>query len=99
VGKVQQVKRVNNFNGNSGSFKIENHAGHSPSEKEHSPTFGTEFNNNDEGFGGAMVPFGNQRNGGREAMEIEHESMQKAIKKTKSYDSLVTLGRREDSTD
>jgi hypothetical protein len=93
---VQQVKRGNNFNGNSGSFKIENHASHSPSEKEHSPTFGTEFNNNDEGFGGAMVPFGN---GGREAMEIEHESMQKAIKKTKSYDSLVTLGRREDSTD
>jgi hypothetical protein len=46
-----------------------------------------------------MVSFGNQGNGGREAMEIEHESMQKAIKKTKSYDSLVTLGRREDSTD
>ena len=96
---MQQVKRVNNFNGNTGSFKIENNVNHSASEKEHSPTFGTEFNNNEEGFSGAMVPFGNQGNGGREAMEIEQESMQKAIKKTKSYDSLVTLGRREDSSD
>ncbi len=96
---MQQVKRVNNFNGNSGSFRIENHANHEPSEKEQSPTFGTELNNNEEGFSGAMVPYGNQGNNGREAMEIEQESMQRAIKKTKSYDSLVTLGRREDSSD
>ena len=79
--------------------KSDHYGNHSPSEKEHSPTFGAEFNNNDEGFNGAIVPFGSYTNGGREAMEIEHESMQKAIKKTKSYDSLVTLGRREDSTD
>jgi hypothetical protein len=99
VGKVQQLKRVNNFNGNSGSFKIGNYGNHSPSEKEHSPTFGAEFNNNDEGFNGAIVPFGSYTNGGREAMEIEQENMQQTIKKTKSCDSLVTLGRREDSTD
>lgn len=100
MGKVNQLKRVNNFNGNSGSFKVDNRGNHSSSDKEHSPTFGSEFNN-DQNFSGAIVSFGGQNNGGREKMEIEYEESQQAqgVKKTNSHDSLVTLGRREGSTE
>ena len=98
MGKVQQLKRLNNFNGNSGSFKIDNHGNNSNSEKELSPTFGTEFSNENRS-NGAIVSFGNQMRGEREKMELEHEDVQQTIKKNKSYDSLVTLGRRDDSSE
>jgi hypothetical protein len=98
VGKVQQLKRINNFNGSSSSFKVDNHGNNLNSEKEHSPTFGGEFND-DQNFNGAIVPFKGQNNIGREQMDIEEENTQQspAFKRTKSYDSLVTLGRKSDS--
>jgi hypothetical protein len=76
IKKVQKLKRENNFSGNSGSFKIENHASrHSPSEKENSPTFGT--GSNEEGFSGGIVPFGNQANGQKEAIRLKRRCFYK----------------------
>ena len=100
VGKVHQLKRVNNFNGSSSSFKVDDHGNNSNSEKEHSPTFGGEFKN-DQNFNGAVVPFRGQNNGGREQMDIEEGDGQQmqGFKRTKSSGSLVTLGRKSDSNE